>query len=291
MSRFKTALYNGGNLNGFAMQPGAGTVFYVDGTNGSNSNDGLTPATAFDTITYAITQATANANDYIVALLVDNAAETFPIAVNKAKVHIFGSSSDQGVGRTITPPDDTAAFYITADKVEIAGFDMSAGATHACIETNTGAQTWGPWIHHCSFGWMGTAQDGIRFPPSHDVPHAMVHDNRFNSGIARDGIRISQNSTRGEFFNNQFRLVGGIGIDFQSGCTDIYSVHDNVFEVADGATGEAITCCAASTGCMFYNNQAFQGVVQTTNVPFRDLGSNHWGLNYYSIIAIEPVTV
>jgi hypothetical protein len=275
-----------------------GKVFFVHDTHGnsSDSNDGTHPDGPLKTITGAIAKATAGQDDWIIVQSFSNALETFPLALSKSKVHLFSSQYVLGEvvpghGRIITPPADTAAILITGDRVEVAGFDMSAGATHGCIEFSQAVQSWGAHIHHNRLGWMSGAQDGIRMTGAVDKVHFVIHDNEFNDKITRDGIRIEQNSTRGVIYRNRFRGVAGIGINLVTLCTDIYAIYDNFFRVADAATGEAITCNANSVGCMFWGNQAMQGKVAMANVPFRDLGANHWGLNYMDVTATLPVIV
>ncbi len=281
---------HGENLAGL-MEPQVGNIFYVGGTGAADTNTGADPAHPLKTITHAIVHCTTNMNDVIVVVAVSAADETFPITVNKSKVHIIGSSFNTGIGRGLTPVGDTACFLVTGDKVEIAGMELAAGAAHACIETNPAAQSWGLHVHHCDFGWMSAGRDGILLPAGFDSVQCLIHDNRFNDKLTRDGIRIEQNSTRGAIWNNQFRGVGGIGINLQALCTDIFAIHDNVFRVADSVDGEGITCNANSLGAMIWGNVGMQGVAAMTKVPYRDLGANHWGINYYDIRAIMPVTV
>ncbi len=69
------------------------------------------------------------------------------------------------------------------------------------------------------------------------------------------------------------------------------AILDTTFTCADAATGEAITFIAGTAGCTIAGNRAGEGVVAITEVPYRDLGANNWGLNYYGISAIMPVTV
>ena len=63
----KDAAWYGGNLVSFIM-PNAGDVYYVDGTNGSNSNDGLSRDMPVLTLTYALSLCTAGNEDYIIVL-------------------------------------------------------------------------------------------------------------------------------------------------------------------------------------------------------------------------------
>jgi hypothetical protein len=276
-----------------------GKVLYVHNGHAatSDNNDGTNPDFPLTTITAAIAKATANQDDFIIVQGMSNALETWPLALSKHKLHVISSQyilgeEVPGHGRIITPPADTAAFYITGDRVEVAGFEISAGATHACFEFSTVAQSWGAHIHHNNMGWMGAAQDGIRMTGAVDKVNFLIHDNTFNDKITRDGIRIDQNATRSRIWNNNFRRVTGVGINLVTLCTDIYAIHDNWFNpILDAATGGSIFCNLNSTGCMFYNNYSMHDKAAMAQVPYRDLGANHWGLNYYGILAIMPVTV
>lgn len=292
--QMKQAPWYGGGL-AQALQPGAceGDVIYLDGTSGSDAADGRLASTPVLTMTAALALCTHGYNDTIVVLRYPSAGadgEAWPIVVNKGNVHIIGNPFEASHLKIFNPTGDNAAFEITVNSVEIAGIEIGGGTTHGCIETS--GAIWRLNVHHCDIGWIYPAQDGIRFPGTDDVPHAWIHDNRFNDKLTRDGIRVEHNSTRSIFERNVFRLVGGIGIHLQGLCTDIYGIFDNRFRVADSATGEAITFTNANSEmCMVDGNRTMEGQVQMTLVPYRDLGSNHWGLNYYSILAIMPVTV
>jgi len=274
-----------------------GKVLYVNNghAGAANGNAGTDPEYPLLTITEAIVKATAGQDDFIVVQGNSNALETWPLALSKHKLHVFSSQyilgeEVPGHGRIITPPADTAAFLITGDRVEVAGFDISAGATHACFEFSTVAQSWGAHIHHNRMGWMGGGRDGINMSGAVDKVNFLIHDNEFNSNLTRDGIRIDQNATRSEIWNNVFRLVGGIGINLVTLCTDIYAIHDNFFRVADGGAGEAITVNVNATGCMFYNNVAMQGKVAFANIPWVDAsaGNNHWANNMSNVLLVNP---
>lgn len=293
--QMKQAPWYGGGL-AQALQPGAceGDVIYVDGTSGDDGQLGRMASTPVLTMLRALALCTHGYNDTIIVLRYPSAGavgEAWPIVVNKGNVHIIGNPFEASHMKIFhNPAADTPAFQITVNEVEIAGIEVGGGATDGCIETSGAVYRLN--IHHCDFGWQYASQDGIRFPGTDDVPHAWIHDNRFNDNLTRDGIRVEHNSTRSVFERNLFRLVGGIGIHLQGLCTDIYGIFDNRFRVADSATGEAITFLNVnSERCMIDGNRTMEGQVQMGLVPYRDLGDNHWGLNYYSIIAIMPVTV
>jgi hypothetical protein len=280
------------------MKPAAGDIFYVNGNDGSNSNDGTTPETAFLTISYAMDQCTdgPGQNDYIVVVRYPSAGavgEVWPIAVDVESVHVIGAGLfGASVYAWIAPPDDTAAFVISKHGVEIAGFDLGAGVSHGCIE-NSGA-IWRAHIHHNDFAVQRTAQDGIKLTGvGNDCPHWLIEDNTFcnydTPNIARNHIRIEHNSTRSIIRRNLFRVgVGAVGIHLQGLCTGHVSALDNNFLCNDNAAGEAITLSATATG-YFSGNVAGQGKAAMINNPYLDAnGTGNWGANYQPGALILP---
>lgn len=270
-----------------------GNVFYVDVAHAraSDSNDGTDPDNPLATITHAITHCTSNNNDYIVVRQITNASETFPININVNRVHLISVFYDFGKGPSITPVADTAGILISADNVEIAGFQIHGGATAGCIDVKTASQTWGADIHHNCFGWQSGGQDGIRMGGAVDKPQWMIHDNWFNDKLTRDGIRIDQNSTRSVIWNNYFRQLdaGGVGINFVTLCTDIYAVLNNKFRINGAVQGDAITCNVNSLGCFFDGNVAMDAGAAPAQNPYLDLGANDWGVNWTGDGVTYPV--
>ena len=287
------AWYGGGISTIVGEQPGVGSIFYVDGTNGLDANDGLTPDTPVLTLTYAISLCAAGQNDYIIVLGYPGSAagETWPIAMTKSKVHLIGTPAQANPSPLLTPTGDTDAIVITASNCEVSGLEISAGATGCGILVS--GVTWKTHIHDCWFAWQGTGQDGIRLSAgTDDAPSAHIHDNYFGMGLTRNGIRVTFNSTRSIIEDNLFCDVpsGSVGLlvvnEFANGV-----ILNNKFQVADAANGEAITLPATCNNCMVDGNIAMQGVVAMANNGFRDLGASHWGWNVSSITAALPVTV
>jgi len=70
---------------------GVGKVYYVDATNGSDGNDGLSPTRAVKTVAQAYSYVTSNNHDVIV--LSANAAHTLTamLTVSKNRVHFIGA--------------------------------------------------------------------------------------------------------------------------------------------------------------------------------------------------------
>lgn len=294
----KPAAWYGNNMSSIIM-PNAGTIYYVDGTNGNNANEGLSRDEPFLTLTYALAQCTAGNEDYIIVMSYPSAGaagEVWPIAIAVANVHIIGDSLYQASPSAwLQPTGDTAAVTLGANFVEIAGLEMRGGATSACLETD--GTVWRAYIHHNDFGFQSGAQDGIRIGvgPA-DCPHWLIEHNKFGhlGNLTRDSIRIEHNSTRSVIRDNLFYVASGsVGIHFQGLCTAVGYVLDNTFKVADAAAGEAIYIENVNAEvCQFHGNRVASGNIAMANNPYRDLGAGcHWGLNHAGIAAVLPVTV
>jgi len=299
------ALYNNlyqkleGAKAGFSS---VGTIFFVNAA-GDNGNNGLEPSTPFQTITYALTQCTAGANDYIVVMNNTSAVEpAFPIDVAVGAVHIIGFWGEPYPSPSLMAVGNFATFQLSVDWVEIAGFELGAGAAHGCIESPAGPGTIGHWwIHNCSFGYIGglmTARDGVWVQNTHDAPQCVIEDNIFGSALTRDGIRIEGNSTRSIFRRNFFKSVPTVGIHCIQNGSDIGAILDNNFICPDNAVGEAVTMELGVGNAIIAGNRAGEAAAAMGNIPYRDLSTgvaatslNAWVMNYDGIQAIIPSVV
>jgi hypothetical protein len=272
---------------------GAGNFYYVNGYTGNDTNSGYSPDAPFLTITKAISMCTANNHDYVIVMRYPSAGaagETWPLALSVETMHLIGcNQAGASPLAWLAPTGDTAAITLSAGGIEVAGFDVRGGATHGCIE-NSGT-VWRAHIHHCEFGRIGAGQDGIRMTGAVDCPHWLIEDCIFGNNLTRSGIYITHNSTRTGIRRNLFHGCAGVAVNVVNTFA-LGQILDNQFRVADLATGEAVTLAATATdGAFISGNTTGQGVVAMGNVPYRDLGANHWGLNYYGLLAIMPVTV
>jgi parallel beta-helix repeat protein len=117
--------------------------FYVDGTNGDNMNDGLSPATAWKTITYALSQVPAlvtlgensRALVHVAPSLYDTVmgggdAETFPLVMRK----YLSLVGDQGYRETIIDAEQTDNVIeftkeaSSGNTISIEGFTITGGS-------------------------------------------------------------------------------------------------------------------------------------------------------------------
>jgi len=143
MSVFPDGLYQyGGVPVGGGMLPvmgGDSKVFFVDPANGSDSNSGLKPSKALDTIAAAYAKCTANMGDTVYLLGNGNtsgtAREAVPLTWGKDNTHLVGLGAPCKMSQRtrITPVSGVAAtnnpmFLLSAD---------------ACVISNVAIQHWG----------------------------------------------------------------------------------------------------------------------------------------------------
>jgi hypothetical protein len=281
---------------------GAGNFYYVDGYNGNDTNSGYTPDNAFLTITKAVSMCVAFNHDYVIVMRYPSAGatgETRPIVLNKETMHFIGCNANGASPLAwIAPAVDTAGIIISANAVEVAGFDIRGGTNHGCIEpmTTVGGYVWRAHIHHCEFGWIGAGRDGILVPAASttDCAHWLIENNRFGPLLTGDGIRIEHNMTRGVIRNNIFRRVPGIGVDVVNQMA-AGSILNNIFALPSNTGGKAITLSASTgTGVNAVNvdgNHAYFGDAAMAADPYSDLAgalANDWGVNYQSLTIVLP---
>ena len=267
-----------------------GTVYFTDIFNGLNTNNGLTPDTPFQTITYALTQCTADNDDYIIVM--DAWNEATPIAVNITRVHILGLSNNPITPYpTLTATGDTSIMTITStcNFVEIAGLSFGGGATMAGIHDAAGT-CMAANIHHCTFGhsfagntplhgiWVAANATGISiqynffYGAGNTVGGTITADgiNWTGAGVSLGGI-IAHNwllGCPGIALNMAARFIGGV-------------IQENMIALDADTAGAGITMGATATGNLIVKNVATFGEAAANN-PYLDNGAanaNHWAGN------------
>jgi len=310
------ALYNNlyQKLEGAKMdaRQGMGNVYFVDGFNGDDGNDGLTPAAAFQSIAHALDQCVDDRSDYIYCYNLWR-QDTYPIDVDVNAVHIIGVAGPDGYAG-MSAPSDTAIFNFPQNKgdgSEIANFALGgfAGSTHGCIELQGDNNS--VWIHDCSFGhlWSGACQDGIRILGPDVIHNGVIedcwfHGNKVGCGtITRCGI-YAHWWTLGTIRNNYFLKCPGIdglgelgpvggGIYLLNG--DQIPIIHNKIGIADAThDGNGIYLDVGCVGCLVAQNEASQGVVEDVKIPFVDKHGgdfNDWMCNQNGHTMVDPATV
>lgn len=292
-----------------------GNVYFVNGgadgvTTGSNANDGLTPANAFLTITYALTQCVAGRNDYIYCFNVYQQEPAYPIVVNVSHVHIIGVSNPDGHQALMVPTGNTAMLNIPLvaggiTGIEIAGFNLGAGAAHGCIEVDGAA--YGLWIHNCNFGhvYAGGGQDGIWFIAMSCCQSNIIEDCWFWGNAKGQGLltqfgisapaataHIRQCTIR----NNYFSKLASCAISLLGDCDDNV-IENNLIGLGADVQGDGITLGAFAVGNLVARNEAARGsncAATSTANPFLDSApadaDNDWISNQWCVTITEPVS-
>ncbi len=278
-----------------------GQVFFVNGTSGSDTT--LTPgdpSTPLATIAAALALCTSGQDDYII---VEDYWQTGVITVNKTRVHIIGlSTNPNNPFVAISALADTTIFLLSSNSndVEIAGFNLGGGATHAAIEDIAGT-CMGAYIHDCQFGHSfagNTPQDGIRCTAN--MTALRVENCKFlgNGGsvpgtLTRDGIRFigAGVTLNGGIVDNLFMGCAGIAINLSR--VSGFEICRNDIAVPTDTAGQAITLAAVSVGNYIAENRALYGNSSPgmVNNPYVDLavaGSNHWVENFRGSALTDP---
>lgn len=310
MANPKNAAWYGGDVCGFLV-PGAGSIYYVDGLNGLNTNDGLGADTPFLDITYALTQCTSGRNDYIFVIQYppdgsEPGTETYPIAVNKHRVHIIGGAfahAEADKYAFLGATGDTQIFDIQAQWVEIAYMKLAGGTNHAAIEfTGDGPTNKGFAIHHNIFnqknGTVGFPAYGIwmELENTQTANWGYIAYNYFGPSNTNYAINIHANPVMLRIHNNMFLKPAAISI-YMDGPMAYCEVTDNRFSLLTDTTGMAITFTARCWDPLVAyvdGNRAHVGATQMGQNPFRDLspvvGKQNWGLNHAGPASTLPVT-
>lgn len=271
--------------------PAIGRVFFVR-AGGSDTDNGIDPGTPFLTIEHAIGKCENDRNDYIYVLDCWD-ADTYPIVINKSRIHIIGVTSPAMNVFPQLQGSTADIFQLNANYVEIAGFGfVSIGA--AGIVSGAATPSYG-WIHHCTFATAALSLlNGIELSGG-QMGNMLIEDNFFGANITNDGLT-------GQFVNciirnNVFRDCANVAVNL--GGVEIGAVIGNYFfRGLDGApAGWAITLAVAANGGIIADNKASQtgNAVGADNLPYVDASGaavgtrlNGWAANYHGETVIVP---
>lgn len=294
-----------------------GKTFFVNGIDGvgADGRDGDNPEQPLLTLTAALAKCVSFRGDVII---VENywqpTGEVWPILVNKGQVHIIGMANKNLMWPAIHPPGDTAAFEVAGltaaghgQYSEIAGFMIGGGPTHGGIETGSIANGMGNglYLHDIWFGheFFGPTLAGFRNLGTINACGIRIERCSFFGDLANCTGRLTgtaiDNALGGaggywdycEFINNIFTGLS-LAIDLHRARNCM--ILGNKFACPDAlvADGEAITLQATCLGCMVDGNSAFSGVAGAmANCPYRDLATNHWGINYENGVGVQPTLI
>jgi len=303
----------GGGMPHGSMGGPIGDVYYVNGgadgvTAGVDAADRGSKDRPFLTIEYAIAQCINDHDDYIICWNTYN-QETFPITLTLDSLHIIGVAGPDGSWPALEGADvgDVPAFDfgVGVENCEIAGFNISGGATSPCIDIPSGANM--TWIHHCTFGhdWFGGAQDAIVLCAlGGSLRNVIIEDNWFlgdtfacgkitSRGIVQTGGGIQGLTIRRNYF---IGLVDGairLGIPADgAGGSDMHMICNNYIGCGQDLLGNGIFLGAQSYGCIVAHNEANQGRDKMAANSYNDAAAaaddNHWMSNQHGIAMVYP---
>ncbi len=240
------------HLRGFHTHQG--NTFYVAPVNGNDSSGDGSRALPYKTLQNAIIDLITDSNHDTIIVLADAAAgvtthtSTSAIDCNKRYFSILGPGRDAVVTRSNNGP----TFTVTADGIEISGFQIGSDGNSATSHGVSIAVADFHRIHNCWF--LDTQGDGIRCQRG---SNCQFHDNHFEgTGIAGSGQGIHVLGTGGvsndnAIFNNHFAATAGDSVLIEDGTTNDTTIHHNMFH---NATGWGVNISGSSTDAQVYEN-------------------------------------
>ena len=268
------------------LWPGAGNVFFLDGVAGLNANNGLTPAAPKLTLTAALALCTNDADDYIVAIdYWQPAGETWPIVVNKSKVHIIGVRSGSYTPWVVAQaPADTAVMLISANDVRVQGWDFHAGASHGGIEFSGNVSRTGIYDCYFSAGANGILDEagGVAF--GLEIANCF-----FQQTLTAAGIYLNDDGAFNRIHDNMFDQLAAEAIHVVAGGNP--QIYNNMIACGADTEGLGITLGGTVYRALVMNNQANFGNADMVANPFQDDAAedvNHWANNMWGITLAHP---
>ncbi len=225
------------HLRGFHTHQG--NTYYVKPVNGNDSTGDGSRALPYKTLQNAIIDLITSGNHDTIIVLADASpgvtthTSTTAIACNKRYFSILGPGRDLIITRSNNGP----TFQITADGIEISGFQLGSDGASA---TSSGVDIVAVDFHRIHNIWfLDTQGDGIHCGRG---SNCHFHNNHFEgTGIAASGqgIHISGaggagNANDNEIYNNHFAGTVGTAILIDDGTTDDTAIYDNTIHNAGG---------------------------------------------------------
>ncbi|MBU2177519.1 MAG: hypothetical protein KJ556_20695 [Gammaproteobacteria bacterium] len=280
------SFYLGGLANYLIAGAGLGTVVYLDGCAGSDSNSGLDPLHPKLTFAAALGLCTNDLNDTIVVLDYYDMESDLAVTINKSKVTIVGSEggSRNRSWTCLHATADTACLIIAANDVRIHQLYFDAGAAHGGIEFSGGKCRLG--IYDCYFG---TGKHGIYAASGTTAFSIDIRNNFFCQALTAQSIYINDDPAFFSIVDNVFDQPQNIAIEVVQGGGG--QIRNNVISLDGNTAGRAITLGASVYRCIVDGNHANYGDTEMGLIPYTDsaaAGQNHWMLNYKGITATMP---
>ena len=256
-------------------------VWYVDSgkTGPASSGDGTTWDKAFLTLKEAVTAS----GDYDTILVAPNSIQTIAsggIVITQIGLRILGangSSRRQSAALKMIAGTDPM-FTITADRVEIAGLNLSCRVAYPviCIGSVTlgvGTAVYSTWIHDNNIDGAGTGTFGVAMGGAGgfgvatqcDAVQTVIEHNDFGQ-FATACVVVS--GSRMSVLNNSFNVVVdtiGVSVVETAGNRQYWSVNDNYFTgIANSSTHGIAFAGNTTLGSGTVMNNLFVGSWDTT---------------------------
>ena len=247
-------------FQGNSMVASPRNVWYVDSSK-SSAGSGTSWTSPFNTLALAV----AAAGNYDTILVAENSIETIAtggITITQTGLKILGANGSrmrQAAALKIIA-GTSPMFTITADRVEIAGFNLSTRIAYPCIyigsvAAGVGTGVYSTWIHDNNFDGYGASTfavamggaGGFGVKTQCDAVNLVVENNYF-AGHVTAAVVVS--GTRMSVLNNRFNVpVDTIGVSVVETGSDrgYWTVNGNEFVGIANASTTAIQFAGNTT--------------------------------------------
>ena len=225
-------------------------IWYVDSSK-TNNGSGTSWNSPFNTLASAV----SSAGNYDVILVAENSIETIAsggITITQTGLRIFGSNGSQYRQSAALKiiAGTSPMFTITADRVEIAGFNLSCRIAYPCIcigsvALGVGTAVYSTWIHHNNIDGAGTGTFGVAMGGAGgfgvatqcDAVNCVIENNMFGQ-LVTAGVVVS--GSRMSVINNEFNCIAnstGVTVPETGENRGNWRINDNIFTgIADSTT-------------------------------------------------------
>lgn len=267
-----------------------GNQFFVDSgaTGASNSNDGLSWATALAGIDAAVGKCTANNGDIIWVAPGHNEGITTAsgIDLDVAGVTVIGLGTGS-LKPTIDYDNTNASITVGASNISIYNirFRTSANAVVVGLDIEAGVE--GAIVRNCDFGYAETATDefAIAIRNNAGCNDALIEGNFFKAGAQAAVVAISLVGASDNVVIKNNRFVGAHSTAMINGTTTLSTnllIHGNFMQ--QGATEPGIELLTGTTGIISNNYIA----TNLATIAASIVADGCWLFeNYYSEVAPE----
>ena len=227
-----------------------GNIFYVDGDNGNDNNDGTMISTAKQTIGAGMALLTPNNNDILIVL---PGIYNEQVSCDRAGVHIFALGLGQAEGMS---------FNITQPSVEIAGFKINHSTTNPLVDCGPSSDYL--CLHNCEIR-NGSGRGLVLNNSLAYIEDNLICDN------ASHGIHILNGSNGAIITRNKIVRNGGDGIHGGESKDD---------ETDNLLISENYICANVGYGIYlhhyFDNNNLFNNIITNNNVSSSNTNITDW---------------